>query len=56
MKPEPLKSKWSELNRGFENADIKSAVEWFIKNLREDVNKTGAIILIKRAFEDVIKK
>ncbi len=62
MIPEPLKDKifTSEVtscdDSVFDKQDIKLAVEWFIQNLRGDVNKSGAITLIKEAFEDVIKK
>ena len=71
MKPEPLKDDnklWDiiidikenkiSIEEGIKKIKLleKSAVEWFIENLRDDVNKTGAIILLKEAFEDVIKK
>ena len=53
---EPLKDKWSINKRGYTAKDFESAVEWFIENLRDDVNKMGATILIKEAFEDVSAK
>ena len=40
---------------GHLDKDIASAIEWFIENLREDVNKSGATILIKEAFVGVQK-
>ena len=64
MKPEPLKNKeksWDNLYYGFQTEDVKSAVEWLIKDIKEHI-KTDAqcslcfglqINKLKEAFPDL---
>lgn len=35
---------------------VKKRIEWFIENTAENINKAGAIMLIKETFENIIKK
>lgn len=35
---------------------INKRIEWLKENLQENVNKAGAIMLIKEAFGDIVKK
>ncbi len=60
-KPEPLKlirldKVYFHLHKstriGLEE-DIKSAIDWLIKELPDNINKSGCIILIKDAFPDI---
>ncbi len=54
--PSDLREGKGEIFKLRQEKEIISAVEWFIENLREDVNKSGATILIKEAFSDLYPK
>ena len=73
MKPEPLKDKgkcsvnsYKNINGTYDDVhldkDIKSAVEWYLKELRKGFHPSWTKAykaerrLINKAFEDVIKK